>query len=55
MALFLFLVLIAVVLGFLGVLIEGLFYLLLIGVAVFVAAVLLSGLRIGRSRRHQAR
>ncbi|GAA4656683.1 hypothetical protein GCM10023347_03150 [Streptomyces chumphonensis] len=50
MSLFLFLLLIAVVLGFLGVLIDGLFYLLIIGVVVFLGAVLILGLRMGRRR-----
>lgn len=55
MALFLFLVLVALVLGVLGFLLEGLFYLLIIGIVVFLGAVLLAGLRMGRSRRRPAR
>ncbi|WP_187145224.1 MULTISPECIES: hypothetical protein [Streptomyces] len=39
MALFLFLVLVAVVLGIIGVAVEGLGYLLIIGIVVLVAAV----------------
>ncbi|WP_340559845.1 hypothetical protein [Streptomyces sp. GSL17-111] len=50
MSLFLILLLIAVVLGFLGVLIDGFFFLLIIGVVVFLGAVLVLGLRMGRRR-----
>ncbi len=50
MVLFLLLVIVAVVLGFLGVLLKGLFYLLIIGIVVFLADLVISGLRIGRRR-----
>ncbi|URN12488.1 hypothetical protein LUW77_14905 [Streptomyces radiopugnans] len=49
MALFLFLLLVAAVLGVLGAVVEGLLYLLFIGVAVLVIAVLVASLQ--RSRR----
>jgi 1,4-dihydroxy-2-naphthoate octaprenyltransferase len=55
MALFLFLLIVAVVLGFIGVLAEGLLYLLIIGVLVAVAAVLYLGMKIRRSGRRPAR
>ncbi|GAB1325788.1 MULTISPECIES: hypothetical protein [Streptomyces] len=50
LALFLFLVLVAVVLGVIGVAASGLMYLLIIGIVVFVADVLLLGLRLGGRR-----
>ncbi|RKS79119.1 hypothetical protein BZB76_0561 [Actinomadura pelletieri DSM 43383] len=50
MALFLFLLLVAVALGIVGVVVEGLFYLLVIGVVVFLADLVLSGMRMGRRR-----
>jgi hypothetical protein len=49
-ALFLFLLLVAVALGIIGFVIEGLFYLLIIGVLVFLGALVLSGVRLGRRR-----
>ncbi|WP_328878355.1 hypothetical protein [Streptomyces sp. NBC_00299] len=55
MALFLFLLLVAVVLGFIGVLAEGLLYLLIIGVLVAVVAILYLGMKIRRSGRRQVR
>ncbi|MCC3650001.1 MULTISPECIES: hypothetical protein [Streptomyces] len=55
MALFLFLVLVAVGLGIAGVVVEGLFFLLVIAVAVFLADLVLLGVRIGRRRRPPAR
>ncbi|MEU3981574.1 hypothetical protein AB0F77_15945 [Streptomyces sp. NPDC026672] len=50
MALFLFLILVAIVLGIIGVAAEGLTYLLIIGIVVFVADLLLFGVRMRRSR-----
>ncbi|GAA5055053.1 hypothetical protein [Streptomyces sp. SID10815] len=50
LALFLFLILVAVVLGVIGVAASGLMYLLIIGIVVFVADVLLLGLRLGGRR-----
>ncbi|RAG83073.1 hypothetical protein DN069_24165 [Streptacidiphilus pinicola] len=57
LAVFLFLLLIAVVFGFLGAIVKGLFWLLIIGCVVFVLAVLFVGLRTGRrlGRREAAR
>ncbi|MBT2401811.1 hypothetical protein [Streptomyces sp. ISL-100] len=48
MALFLFLVLVAVVLGIVGVAVEGLGYLLIIGIVVLVAAVAFIAVRWSR-------
>ncbi|MFJ9912594.1 hypothetical protein [Actinacidiphila glaucinigra] len=51
MALFLFLLLAAVVLGLIGVVADGLFYLLIIGIVVLVIDLVLVGVRWRRSRR----
>jgi hypothetical protein len=48
---FLLLVIAALVLGILGVLVHGLFYLLIIGVIIFIADVALLALRSTRRRR----
>ncbi|GGX48021.1 hypothetical protein [Streptomyces chryseus] len=53
MTFFLILVIAAIVLGFIGVLAEGLFYLLIIGVAVFVVALVYFGLHLRRSGRRR--
>jgi hypothetical protein len=50
LALFLFLVLVAVALGVIGVVASGLTFLLIIGIVVFVADVLLLGIRLGGRR-----
>ncbi|MEU9476152.1 hypothetical protein [Streptomyces sp. NPDC048191] len=56
MALFLFLILVAVVLGLIGTVAEGLTYLLFIGIVVFVADLALFGVRWSRrSHRHVVR
>ncbi|MFJ6897771.1 hypothetical protein [Streptomyces hokutonensis] len=55
MALFLLLVLVAIVLGIVGAVAKGLFYLLVIGVVVLVADLVLLGLRLGRRRRRLPR
>ncbi|MEU6064859.1 MULTISPECIES: hypothetical protein [Streptomyces] len=56
MALFLFLILVAVVLGLIGTVAEGLTYLLIIGIVVFVADLALFGRRWSRrSHRHLLR
>ncbi|MFF5476758.1 hypothetical protein ACFY5C_05290 [Streptomyces sp. NPDC012935] len=55
MALFLFLLLVAVVLGFIGVLAEGLIYLLIIGVLVAIADILYVGMKLRRSGRRPLR
>lgn len=55
-ALFLFLVLVAIVLGLVGVALKGFFYLLIIGVVVLVADLVLLGARWSRrSHRHLVR
>lgn len=48
MILFLLFVIVALVLALCGVLIKGLFYLLIIGIVVFVLGLLLGGLRLRR-------
>ena len=50
MALFLLVVLIAVALGIVGVVLHGLFYLLIIGIVIFVVALLLGMFRMTRRR-----
>ena len=47
-AIFLLLVIVAIVLGIVGVVAKGLLYLLIIGIAVFLAALILAALRIRR-------
>jgi hypothetical protein len=54
-ALFLLLVIVAMVLGIVGVVAKGLLYLLIIGIAVFLGAILLGALRMRRPGRRQAR
>jgi sterol desaturase/sphingolipid hydroxylase (fatty acid hydroxylase superfamily) len=53
MTFFLTLVIAAIVLGIIGVVAEGLFYLLIIGIVVLVAALVHLGMHIRRSGRHQ--
>jgi hypothetical protein len=48
LALFLLLVIVAIVLGIVGVVVKGLLYLLIIGIVVFLGALLLGALRIRR-------
>lgn len=55
MALFLFFVLVAVVLGVIGVVGHNLTYLLIIGIVVFVLDVFVYGARIGRRARTPSR
>ena len=56
MSLFLFLVIVAIVLGIVGAVVKGLFYLLLIGIVVFLLAfVLLSRVVSGARRNRPAR
>ncbi|MEU4116768.1 hypothetical protein AB0F71_20020 [Kitasatospora sp. NPDC028055] len=50
MALLLFILLIAVVFGFVGVLVKGLLWLLLIGIVLFVGGLVFGGLRLGSRR-----
>jgi hypothetical protein len=55
-ALFLLLVIVAIALGIVGVVAKGLLYLLIIGIAVFLAALILAALRMRRRPgRHPAR
>ena len=51
LALFLLLVIVAIVLGILGVVVKGLLYLLIIGIVVFLGALLLGVLRMRRRPR----
>ncbi|GGU02547.1 MULTISPECIES: hypothetical protein [Streptomyces] len=51
MILFLILVIAAIVLGIIGVVAEGLFYLLVIGIVVFAAALVYLGMHLRRSGR----
>ncbi|MFF5933161.1 hypothetical protein [Streptomyces sp. NPDC012508] len=53
MTLFLVLVIAAIVLGIIGTVAEGLFYLLAIGVVVFVAALVYLGMHVRRSGSHR--
>ncbi len=56
LALFLLLVIVAIVLGIVGVVVHGLLYVLIIGIVVFLGALLLGALRIRRrSGKSQAR
>ncbi len=54
-ALFLLLIIVAIALGIVGVVAKGLLYLLIIGIAVFLGAILLGALRMRRRPRRQAR
>lgn len=54
-ALFLLLIIVAVALGIVGVVAKGLLYLLIIGIVVFLVALLLGALRLRRSGRRPAR
>ena len=56
LALFLLLVIVAIVLGILGVVVKGFLYLLIIGIVVFLGALVLGALRIrGRPGKSPAR
>ena len=56
LALFLLLVIVAIVLGIVGVVVKGLVYLLIIGIVVFLGALVLGALRMrARPRRRPAR
>jgi hypothetical protein len=54
-ALFLLLVIVAMVLGIVGVVAKGLLYLLFTGIAVFLGALVLAALRMRRPGKHPAR
>lgn len=51
MALFLLLIIVAIGLGIAGTVVKGLFYLLIIGVLVFLIDLVFGGIRLGRHRR----
>ena len=51
MALFLLLIIVAIALGIVGVVVKGLFYLLLIGIVVVLIDLIVMGVRLGRRRR----
>lgn len=51
MVLFLLLIIAAIALGIIGAVIKGLLYLLIIGIAVFLVAFILLGMRLRRPRR----
>jgi hypothetical protein len=55
MAAFLLLILIAVALGIVGEVVNGLFYLLIIGIVIFVAAFIVRGFQMRRRRRRPLR
>jgi hypothetical protein len=55
MALFLLLIIMAIVLGIVGAVVKGLFYLLIIGVVVVIADLILLGVRLSRGRRRPGR
>jgi hypothetical protein len=55
MVLFLLLVIAAIVLGTLGIVLKGLFYLLIIGLIVLIADLLYAGARLGRRRKRPTR
>ena len=50
MALFLFIIIVAIALGILGVVLHGLFWLLIIGIVIFLANLIFGGVRLGRRR-----
>jgi hypothetical protein len=54
-ALFLLLIIVAIALGIVGVVAKGLLYLLIIGVVVFLGALVLGALRMRRPDRRQTR
>jgi hypothetical protein len=55
LAFFLLLVIVAIALGIVGVVVEGLLYLLIIGIVVFLVALLLGALRMRRAGRRPTR
>jgi len=54
-AFFLLLIIVAIVLGIVGVVAKGLLFLLFIGIVVFLAALVLGAVRMRRPRRRPAR
>jgi len=55
MALFLFVIIIAIALGILRIVLKGLFWLLIIGIVLFLANLVFGGIRLGKSRNRQPR
>lgn len=55
MALFLFLLLVAVVFGFIGVIVKGLLFLLALGIVVLIVDLIALGFRGGLARRRPTR
>ena len=55
MALFLFVIIIAIALGILGIVLKGLFWLLIIGIVLFLVNLVFGGMRLGRRRNRQPR
>lgn len=53
MALFLFVIIIAIVLGILGIVLKGLFYLLIIAILIFLINLIIGSIRYGRRRGTQ--
>ncbi|HEY0716059.1 MAG TPA: hypothetical protein VGD68_00450 [Streptosporangiaceae bacterium] len=50
MALFLFIIIVAIALGILGVVLHGLLWLLIIGIVLFLANLVFAGIRFGKRR-----
>ncbi len=50
MVLFLIVIIIAIALGILGVVLKGLFWLLIIGIVLFLANLVFGGIRVGKRR-----
>ncbi|HEX4257707.1 MAG TPA: hypothetical protein VH089_21615 [Streptosporangiaceae bacterium] len=50
MALFLFIIIIAIALGIVGIVIKGLIWLLIIGIVIFLANLVFGGIRLGKRR-----
>ncbi len=55
MALFLLLIIVAIALGIFGVVVKGVFYLLIIGVVILIADIVLAGVRLRRTGRRPGR
>lgn len=50
MALFLFIIIVAIALGILGIVLKGLFWLLIIGIVLFLANLIIGSMRLGKRR-----
>ena len=50
MVLFLLIIIVAIALGILGVVLKGLFWLLIIGIVIFLANLVFGGMRLGKRR-----